>query len=59
MKAQFPTFGQQATEVAVELQQLKRDMKRLLRMQWKEFIHFVDDQLALHCVPAIDADNAA
>ncbi len=59
MNKQSLTFGQQAAEVAVELKQLKRDMKRLLRMQWKEFIHFVDDQQAVHCTPSMKADNAA
>lgn len=58
---QLPQFRQEAAEVAIEMTQLKRDMKRLLSMQWKEFIHFVHDQPPMHCTDAVKADkeNAA
>ena len=31
------------SENAIDLQALTNDAKRMLRVQWKEFVHFIED----------------
>jgi hypothetical protein len=55
VEATSETMAPSVGTISCSLGELSRDMKRVLRVQWKEFIYFLDEKRERAILPHMDS----